>query len=92
MDIIVMPAEQVRTMMIEAASLAVKHNLPPAPLSSNSPEPVSPEELCKRLEISKPTAWAWEKKGIICGYHLGNRKYFIWQEVMSSLKKAGESA
>lgn len=58
----------------------------PATAHKNN-EPVSPEELCKRLDISKPTAWAWEKKGILKGYHLGNRKYYIWDEVIASLKK-----
>jgi hypothetical protein len=52
-------------------------------------EPISQEVLCKRLDISKPTAWAWEKKGLITGHHLGNRKYYIWQEVLGSLTKKG---
>ena len=59
-------------------------------LPTPAQEPISPEELCKRLEISKPTAWAWERKNIIKGYHLGNRKYFIWQEILLALTKKGE--
>ncbi len=87
-----MSADQLRTMMIEAASIAVKHNYSP-PASSPSPqEPISPEELCRRLDITKPTAWAWEKKGVIKGYHLGNRKYYIWQEIVADLKKGGVEA
>ncbi|GAB4036702.1 helix-turn-helix domain-containing protein [Spirosoma gilvum] len=87
MEMVVLPADQVRTMMFEEASKAAKSNAPVIATSSPSAEPISPEELCKRLDISKPTAWAWEKKGLIKGYHLGNRKYFIWQEIIAALTK-----
>ncbi|UFH55517.1 helix-turn-helix domain-containing protein [Spirosoma sp. KNUC1025] len=91
MEMVVMSADQVRTMMIEAASIAVKHNSPPTTLNTPKPkEPVSPEELCKRLDISKPTAWAWERKGILKGYHLGNRKYYLWDEVIAAMQKGRE--
>ena len=84
-----MSADQARTMIIVAASIAIRRNSPPAPPTPTFPpaEPITLDELCKRLEISKPTAWAWEKKGLIKGHHLGNRKYFIWQEVISALTK-----
>lgn len=66
----------------------------PKSLNSVTPaaEPISPDELCKRLNISKPTAWAWEKKGVIRGYHLGNRRYYIWQEVMAAMQGRGQVA
>ena len=89
MEMMVMSADQARTMMInaasEGASIAFKNSLLSTPNTSKTQEPISSEELCKRLDISKPTAWAWEKKGLIRGYHLGNRKYFIWEEVISAL-------
>ncbi|WP_420151587.1 DNA-binding protein [Spirosoma sp.] len=90
MEMVILPADQVRSMMIEAASIAVKSNPPKTTQSPPAAEPISPEELCKRLDISKPTAWSWEKKGLIKGYHLGNRKYFIWQEVIASLIRKEE--
>lgn len=87
-----MSVDQVRTMMFEEATKAVKKNFPTTNPGPPPAEPISPEELCKRLDISKPTAWAWEKKGIIKGYHLGNRKYFIWQEILAALIRKEVSA
>ena len=64
----------------------------PAPTTAQPAEAIGSEELCRRLDISKPTAWSWEKKGIIAGYHLGNRKYFIWAEVLTALTKKASPA
>ena len=71
---------------------AVRDRQPISPPVTTAAEPVSPDELCKRLNISKPTAWAWEKKGVIRGYHLGNRRYYIWQEVMAAMQGRGQVA
>ena len=87
---VIMPADEVRKMFFEEANRVAKSNPTTVETSPPAAEPISPEELCKRLDISKPTAWAWEKKGIIKGYHLGNRKYFIWQEVIAALIRKEE--
>lgn len=84
--------ETVAGMRQDLAELKKLFKTPILPPATPTAEPISPEELCKRLDISKPTAWAWEKKGVIRGYHLGNRRYYIWQEVMAAMQGRGQAA
>jgi hypothetical protein len=92
MEMVIMPAEQVRIMMIEAASIAVKHNSSPATVATPPDEPLSPDEAAALFKTSKVSIWNWEKKGLIKGYHLGNKKYFLRNELMSALTKRGSEA
>lgn len=85
--------EAVLGMRQELAELKKLFKNPVLPSVTPAAEPISPDELCKRLDISKPTAWAWEKKGVIRGYHLGNRRYFIWEEVVAAMTgRRGQAA
>ena len=48
-------------------------------------------ELCKRLDITEPTAIRWEKKGKIPCFRIGSNVRYNWQNVLSVLegKKGG---
>lgn len=54
--------------------------------------PMTPEEAADFFNTTKVTIWAWEKKGIIKGYHLGNRKYFLKSELLAALTKRSQPA
>jgi hypothetical protein len=55
-------------------------------------EPLSPDEAAAFLKTSKVSLWSWERKGLIRGYHLGNKKYFLRNELLASLTSKGGAA
>ena len=89
-----MPADQLRTMMIEAASIAVKRNLPPANSAAPPDELLTPEETAKLLKVSKVTIWDWEKRGILNARRVGNVVRYLRSEVMAAARptKGGKEA
>ncbi|GAB3501050.1 hypothetical protein GCM10027341_27290 [Spirosoma knui] len=93
MDMVLMPADQLRTMMIEAASIAVKHNLPQSRLAVPPDELLTPEEAAQFLKISKVSLWSWEKRGIVKGRHIGNLKRYSRNALLAlGAEKGGQSA
>jgi predicted site-specific integrase-resolvase len=48
---------------------------------------ISPEELCKRLNISIPTQIRYRKKGKLPWLEIGNQIRYDWNEVLEKLKK-----
>ncbi|WP_018620858.1 helix-turn-helix domain-containing protein [Spirosoma luteum] len=57
--------------------------------SPGADDPLTPDEAATLFRTSKVSLWSWEKKGIIKGYHLGNKKYFLKNELMAALTKRG---
>ena len=57
-----------------------------ANISSPPAEIVDTEELCKRLDITKPTLSAWRKKGKIPFLQIGSAIRFNWIAVLAALE------
>ena len=50
------------------------------------PEIINREELCKRLDITEPTAIRWEKKGTIPSIRIGSNVRYNWPKVIEALE------
>lgn len=49
-------------------------------------EIIGRNELCKRLDITEPTAIRWEKKGKIPSFRIGSNVRYNWQTVINVLE------
>ena len=92
MEMIVMTADQVRTMMIEAASIAVKHNQPKPVQLALVEELLTPDETGKLLKVSKVTVWDWTKRGILKKHTIANQVRYLRSEVLEAVLKKGVAA
>lgn len=54
------------------------------------PEIINREELCKRLDITEPTAIRWEKKGTIPSFRIGSNVRYNWPKVVEALESQKE--
>jgi len=45
----------------------------------------SAQEICDRLDITKPTIHEWRKRGIIKSYKLGSRVYYRLDEIENAM-------
>lgn len=52
------------------------------------PEIINRDELCKRLDITEPTAIRWEKKGIIPSLRIGSNVRYNWPKVIQALENS----
>jgi excisionase family DNA binding protein len=59
----------------------------PAKQEDSPAEIISREELCKRLNITRPTAIRWEKKGKIPSIKIGSACRYNWPKVVAALEK-----
>jgi excisionase family DNA binding protein len=50
-------------------------------------EIISRDELCKRLNITEPTAIRWERKGKIPSFRIGSSVRYNWHSVIETLEK-----
>ena len=50
------------------------------------PEIINREELCRRLDITEPTAIRWEKKGKIPRIEIGSAIRYNWPKVIEALE------
>ncbi len=57
-------------------------------ISTNPPsiEIIDRYELCKRLNITEPTAIRWEKKGQIPSLRIGSNVRYNWPKVVNALE------
>lgn len=62
----------------------------PVPTAINT-EIIDRDELCKRLNITEPTAIRWEKKGVLPCFRIGSNVRYNWPRVIEALecKKRG---
>lgn len=51
-----------------------------------APEIINRDELCKRLDITEPTAIRWEKKGAIPSLRIGSNVRYNWPKVIEALE------
>ena len=63
-------------------------NVIPLPLQ---PEIINRDELCRRLDITEPTAIRWEKKGKIPCFRVGSNVRYNWPVVVQTLENKGGS-
>lgn len=54
-------------------------------------EIINRDELCKRLDITEPTAIRWEKRGKIPCFRVGSNVRYNWPAVIESLENKGGS-
>lgn len=47
---------------------------------------ITPDEVCKRLKISRTTLWNYENKGYLVSKGIGARRYYNWNEVVEALQ------
>lgn len=62
------------------------------PQTTPPTEIISRYELCKRLNISQPTAIRWSKKNVIPCFRIGSSIRYNWPKVIEALegkKKSG---
>ena len=52
-------------------------------------EIINRDELCKRLDITEPTAIRWEKKGKIPCFRIGSNVRYNWHNVINVLEGKG---
>lgn len=60
------------------------------PLPTIQAEIINRDELCKRLDITEPTAIRWEKKGKIPSLRIGSNVRYNWQKVIEALENKKE--
>ncbi|GAB3923409.1 helix-turn-helix domain-containing protein [Larkinella terrae] len=90
MEMVIIPADQLRTMMIEAASIALKYN--PPSIASSSVEPdelLTPEETAQFLKVSKVTVWDWSRRGILSPRRIGNQVRYLKSELLAAARPKG---
>jgi hypothetical protein len=56
------------------------------PATSAPAEIIGRSELCKRLDITEPTAIRWEKKGKIPCFRIGSNVRYNWTNVINVLE------
>ncbi|GAB4036736.1 helix-turn-helix domain-containing protein [Spirosoma jeollabukense] len=88
MDMILMPADQLRMLMFEEVSRAVKDNLLTVIPTAIPDELLTPEETAKLLKVSKVTLWQWSKPalGILNPRRIGNQVRYLRSEVMAAAR------
>lgn len=59
------------------------------PADAVPPEIIDTEELCKRLNITAPTARKWRLKKKIPSFKLGDMVRYNWPRVIESLETKG---
>jgi hypothetical protein len=71
-----------------------KLNVASNPPATSPTEIIDRSELCKRLNITEPTAIRWEKRGVIPSFRIGSNVRYSWFKVIEALegKKEGRHA
>lgn len=96
MEMVLMPADQIRTMMIEAASIALKCNPPQVTPATDADELLTPKETAQLLKVSTVTIWQWSKPnpGILSPRRIGNQVRYLRSEVIAATRptKGGVAA
>lgn len=92
MEMVLIPVSQLREMIIEGASIAVKHNQPALQPAAPADELLTPEETARLLKVTKVTVWDWCKRGILTKHTIGNQVRYLRSEVLSAVLKKGVQA
>lgn len=87
MEMVLITVEKLREIIIEGASVAVKHHSPRLAPVTEPDELLTPEETAKLLKVSKVTVWDWEKRGILKKHTIGNQVRYLRSEVVNAVIK-----
>lgn len=78
-----------QALMVESVNSCLRHN---APAQSQPPtEIIDRAELCKRLNITEPTAIRWGKKNVIPCFRIGSSIRYNWPKVIEALESKKKS-
>lgn len=88
--LLTIPISEFKLLITDAINNCLQHidNEP----AGRSLEIINREELCKRLNITEPTAIRWEKKGTLPCFRIGSSVRYNWPKVIENLeaKKAAK--
>jgi excisionase family DNA binding protein len=73
-------------LLTELREIKEKISSMPAAIAAPTPEIITGDELCKRLNISEPTLIKWRRKKKIPVIALGQTYRYNWPAVVSSLE------
>jgi len=59
----------------------------PAPQPEGQEKYLTIDETCKLLSVSRPTLWAWDKKGILQSVRLGNLRRYRMSDIQAIVDK-----
>lgn len=71
----------------EIRELKEKVSSLPLVAATTPPEIINTEELCKRLDISEPTAIKWRRKKLIPSIQVGSSVRYNWPAVVLVLER-----
>jgi excisionase family DNA binding protein len=85
--LITLSPDELQALIIESVNLALKVGPYGANPVNKPAEIIDRVELCKRLNISQPTARLWEKKGKIPTFRIGSNVRYNYTAVLEALQK-----
>lgn len=78
------PINDFKLLMTDVVNDCLHHKTPDEITSPT--EIINRGELCKRLNITEPTAIRWEKKGAIPFFRIGSAIRYNWPKVIEALE------
>jgi len=60
-----------------------KNELAKSPTTVNEDKLVSADELCRELNIKKPTLYKWQRQGYIAPVHIGGRSFYRNSDIVN---------
>jgi hypothetical protein len=88
-QILLVPINELKLLMTDVVNDCLQHKIPGD--TTLQTEIISRDELCKRLNISPPTAIRWSKKKLIPCFRIGSSIRYNWPKVIEALEKKGGS-
>jgi hypothetical protein len=88
-ELIITSRDQLHTLVIDAVNACLDYRSPST--SKQAAEIINRDELCKRLDITEPTAIRWEKKGKIPCFRIGSNVRYNWPKVIEALEDIRQS-
>lgn len=84
-ELVITTRTELQAIIIDAVSACLQHKEPAKQATVG--KPVTTEELCKHLNISKPTALRYRKKGKIPFIQIGGAIRYDLNAVIAALQK-----
>ena len=67
---------------LERQIQALNSKIDPPPPAPEPEEYLTTTQVCERLQISRPTLWAWERKGLVNFHRVGNLKRYRLSDIL----------
>lgn len=84
--VIVTSSEALRDLLRELLPPIVRKEIQEKEKEEIADRLTSPSETCRLFKISKPTLNKWTRNGWLKDHRIGNRVYYKYSEIMSSLQ------